>query len=220
MDNIISTAVKRLDAVLPLVAGLKSVGRDDATLYCKLLNSYARTGRALSRYETAAQVSHAQRSLANLAGHKLIVLDAEGNPTGVYPFTSEQREHKVHINDITVHCMCALDALAVSPMFEQPTVIDSQCRVSGNPVHIEQHGTDILAGTTEAWFGIDWGAANSGSVCAESLCMEMIFLINAPTAREWLTTSPDSREIFELTAAIGFAAEFFVPLAKQCREYC
>ena len=56
-----------------------------------------------------------------IANSKLIVLDSAGNPVGAYPFTSEQREHRVHINNVTAYCMCALDALAVSPMFNKPT---------------------------------------------------------------------------------------------------
>ena len=89
-------------------------------------------------------------------GSKLIVLDADGNPAGAYPFTSEEREHKVHVNGVTVHCMCALDALAVSPMFNTPTMIDSQCRLTGKKIHIDQNGTEFSGGTLDVWFGINW----------------------------------------------------------------
>jgi len=153
----------------------------------------------------------------NIAENRLIVLDADGNPSGAYPFTSEEREHKVQINGVTVHCMCALDALAVSPMFKRPSVIDSRCRVTGSPVSLEQNGADFNDGTVGAWFGINWGAAATDTVCAESLCMEMIFLINETVARGWLAESPDTREIFDLPAAVAFAAGFFVPLAEHCR---
>jgi mercuric reductase len=114
--------------------------------------------------------------------------------------------------------MCALDALAVSPMFNTPTVIDSQCRVTGEKIHIEQNGTDFSGATLDAWFGINWGAASTDTVCAESLCMEMMFLANESVAREWLAESPETRDIFDLPAAIEFAAAFFVPLAENCRQ--
>ena len=218
MHTEVTTALKRLNAILPLVAGLKSLSDEDASLYCKLINSYAEQGRTLSRDEAAALVTDAQQSLTNIAVSKLIVLDADGNPAGAYPFTSEEREHKVTINGVTAHCMCALDALAVSPMFNTPTVIDSQCRVTGEKIHIEQNGTDFSGGTLDAWFGINWGAASTDTVCAESLCMEMIFLANESVAREWQAESPDTREIFDLPAAIEFAAAFFVPLAENCRQ--
>jgi hypothetical protein len=214
----VNAAVKRLDSILPLVTGLKSLSSDDAALYCKLLNNYIQRGHTLTRCEVAESVKNAEQSLTNIAKSKLIVLDAEGNPSGAYPFTSEEREHKVNINGVTLHCMCALDALAVSPMFDSPTVIDSQCRVTGKPVHLEQNGTTFSSGTLEAWFGINWGAAATDTVCAESLCMEMMFLANETVAREWLTESPETREIFDLPSAVAFAAGFFVPLAQCCRQ--
>jgi len=217
MHTEVNTALKRLDSILPLISGLKSLSGDDAALYCKLINSYVQQGRTLTRQDVDELVGNAEQALNNIVGSKLIVLDADGNPAGAYPFTSEEREHKVHVNDVTVHCMCALDALAVSPMFNKPTVIDSQCRVSGEKVHIEQNGTEFSGGTLEVWFGINWGAAATDTVCAASLCMEMMFLANENVARDWLAESPDTREIFDLPSAVEFAAGFFVPLAENCQ---
>jgi mercuric reductase len=217
MNTEVNSALKRLDSILPLLSGLKSLNGDDATLYCKLLNSYVQQGRTLTREEVGAFVGNPEQTLNNIVASKLIVLDADGNPAGAYPFTSEEREHKVRINAVTAHCMCALDALAVSPMFNTPTVIDSQCRSTGVRIHIEQSGTTFTSGTLDAWFGINWGAAASDTVCAASLCMEMMFLANKSVAREWLAESPETREIFDLTSAVEFAAGFFVPLAENCR---
>ena len=217
MNPKVNTALKRLDSILPLISGLKSLSGDDAALYCKLVNSYAQQGRALRLQEVGELVGNPEQALNNIVGSKLIVLDADGNPAGAYPFTSEEREHKVHLNGVRVHCMCALDALAVSPMFNTPTVIDSQCRSTGGKVHIEQSGTEFSAGTLDVWFGINWGAAASDSVCAESLCMEMMFLANQSVALEWVAGSPETREIFDLPSAVDFAAAFFVPLAENCR---
>lgn len=217
MNTQVSEALKRLNDILPLEAGLKALSDDDAALYCKLLNSYVERGSTLTRDEVAELVEDADQALYNVVASKLIVLDDAGNPSGAYPFTSEVREHKVHINGVTAHCMCALDALAVSPMFDVHTEIDSQCRVTGEAIHIEQDGTTFRAGTLEAWFGINWGAAKTDTVCAASLCMEMMFLASETVANEWLAESPETREIFDLPSAVEFAAAFFVPLAKHCR---
>ena len=217
MDNKITTALQRLDSILPLLSGLQALSNEDAGLYCKLLNSYVQQGQTLSREEVNGIVANPEQSLSNIVASKLIVLDADGNPAGAYPFTSQVREHKVHINGVTAHCMCALDALSVSPMFNTPTVIDSECRVTGDEIHIEQDGTDFSGGSLDAWFGINWGAAADDLVCAESLCLEMMFLKNAETASQWLAESPATREIFALPAAVEFAAAFFVPLAENCR---
>ena len=130
----VSDALKRLNDILPLQDGLKSLSDDDAALYCKLLNSYVERGSTLTRDEVAELVDDAEQSLYNVVASKLIVLDEAGNPSGAYPFTSEEREHKVRINGVTTHCMCALDALAVSPMFDTTTEIDSLCRVTGEAI--------------------------------------------------------------------------------------
>ena len=218
MNPQVSTALKRLDSILPLLDGLNSLSDEDAALYCKLLNSYVEQGRTLTRDEVADLVSDAEQSLANIVESKLVVLDADGNPAGAYPFTSEEREHKVHISGVTAHCMCALDALSVSCMFNTPTVIDSECRVTKEAIHIQQDGTRFSGGTIDAWFGINWGAAASDTTCAASLCMEMMFLANEKVANEWLAESADTREIFDLASAAEFAAGFFVPLADNCRQ--
>ena len=217
MNTEVNTALKRLNSILPLTSGLNSLSVDDAALYCKLINSYVQQGRTLTRDEVGEIVGNAEQALNNIVDSKLIVLDADGNPAGAYPFTSEEREHKVHVNGVTVHCMCALDALAVSPMFNTPTMIDSQCRLTGKKIHIDQNGTEFSGGTLDVWFGINWGAAASDTVCAESLCMEMMFLANESVAREWVAESPEKREIFDLPSAVDFAAGFFVPLAENCR---
>jgi mercuric reductase len=217
MDTKVNTALKRLDSILPLLSGLQSLNSEDAGLYCKLLSSYVAQGRTLSRNEVAGIVDNADQSLSNVVKSKLIVLDADGDPSGAYPFTSQEREHKVHINGVTAHCMCALDALSVSPMFNTPTLIDSECRVTGEKIHLEQSGTGFTGGTLDCWFGINWGAAADDSVCAESLCLEMMFLANEDIANQWLAESPDTREIFDLQSAVEFSAAFFVPLAENCR---
>lgn len=216
MDNKINIALERLNDILPLQSGLQSLSHEDARLYCKLLNSYAEQGRTLTLDEVKEVIGNAEQSLRNVVDSKLIVLDAEGNPAGAYPFTSQQREHQANINGITAHCMCALDALAVSTMFNKPTVIDSECSVTGEIIHISQHGTKITGGAKDAWFGINWGAATNSIACAESLCLEMMFLINAEVAHQWLVESPNTREIFDLQSAVKFAAAFFAPLAENC----
>jgi alkylmercury lyase len=217
MDNKVKTALQRLDSILPLLSGLQSLSSEDAALYCKLLNAFVQLGHTLSRDEVATVVDNTEQALNNIVASKLIVLDADGNPSGAYPFTSQERVHKVHINGVTAHCMCALDSLAVSPMFNTPTAIDSECRATGEKIHIEQSGTAITGGTLQTWFGINWGAATDDVVCAESLCLEMVFLANEDVANQWLTESPDTREIFDLHSAVEFAAAFFVPLAENCR---
>jgi mercuric reductase len=110
--------------------------------------------------------------------------------------------------------MCALDALAVSPMFGMQTQINSQCRVSSDPVHIVQSGKKIdnLNEVKDTQFGIAWGASNKHVCVADSLCMEMMFLRDTHVANQWLDEDPENRETFTLSEAVEFADQFFTPL--------
>jgi hypothetical protein len=64
-------------------------------------------------------------------------------------------------------------------------------------------------------FGIDWGTVESDSCCADSLCMEMLFLKDNKIAQQWLKNNPKGREVFTLKQAVEFASRFFVPLMSN-----
>lgn len=210
----VDKALARLIAVLPLKEKQQSCGREIADLHRRVLRSFVERGKILSRAEMAAIVADVGRAVEVLKKNDMVVFSCGGEPIGAYPFTMEEREHKVRVGDNTVSAMCALDALAVSPMFGIKTEISSKCRATGTPVYIKQDGLAIenpdQAGDTR--FGIVWGAASSCSCCANSLCMEMMFLRDNRVAEEWLSTDPANREVFTLAEAIDFGARFFVPL--------
>lgn len=216
MSTKVDAAVERLNSILPLAASQRSLSEEVARVYQAILRSYVERGRTLSRDEIAQQVSDLDASIKQLRDRDMVVFDANGEPVGAYPFTMEQREHEVTVNGHKVHCMCALDALAVSPMFDLETSIRSRCRVSAEPLRIRQNGRDIIDGGDhpDLFFGISWNAASS-SCCATSLCTEMIFLKDAQTAAHWLSEDPGNREIFDLRDAVDFAADFFTPLVAE-----
>lgn len=119
----------------------------------------------------------------------------------------EVREHVVKVNG---HQVYALDALAVSPMFGMDTQIYSRCRVTGDPIYLQQSGSTIenQDKLDDIHLGIAWGATDAGSSCASSLCGEMMFLKDSQIARQWLAAEPEGREIFTLQEAIEFAGRF------------
>lgn len=210
----IEKALNRLTSLLPLQARQQDCSNEIKTLHQQTIGSFVRQGRILSREQMAEHVGDLNEAIKVLKGNDLVVFSEDGEPVGAYPFTMEAREHKVHINGHQVHAMCALDALAVSPMFGMETQVSSICRVSGDPVTIEQSGQTIKNQdeASDIHFGIIWGAADAGIVCADSLCMEMMFLRDGDVARHWLAGDPGNREIFTLQEAVEFGARFFVPL--------
>ncbi|MFK5985492.1 MAG: organomercurial lyase [Pseudomonadota bacterium] len=214
MNKKIKNALKRLNDILPLYEKQQQSGEQIKLLHQHILRSFVTQGRILSREEMAEYVDNLDEAINILSNNDMVTFSETGTPMGAYPFTMEVLEHKVQVNGFTVHAMCALDALAVSSMFNIKTQITSLCRVTAEPINIEQSGEAIenISQTTNIHFGIIWAAADASSSCADSLCMDMIFLKDKNTAQQWLMDSPENREIFTLTEAVEFSSRFFTPL--------
>ena len=207
-------ALNRLQAILPLKERQEDCSRQIKELHQQVLRSFVTRGRILTREEMAQQVSNLEDAVSVLKSHDMVVFSGDGEPVGAYPFTMEEREHKVQVNGHQVYAMCALDALAVSPMFGMKTQTTSRCRITGDPVSIQQSG-ETIENPDEAGdihFGINRGAENAASCSPDSQWMEMKFLKDGETARQWLAADPPNREVFTLQEAVEFGARFFVPL--------
>lgn len=207
-------ALRRLQRILPLEERQNECSAEIRELHQLVLRSFVDRGRILSREEMAQHVNDLDNAVEVLKNREMMIFSASGDPIGAYPFTMESREFEVRINGHQVHAMCALDALAVSPMFAMRTQIASRCRITGDPVYIYQSGKTIEnpdeAG--DIHFGMNWGATDADSSCAASLCLEMIFLRDGRIARQWHAEDTENRETFTLPEAVEFAGRLFVPL--------
>lgn len=213
-DMKINSAVERLNRILPLAARHHALDTSLQDLHKTILHAYVHRGRTLNRNEMALLVDNIDAAVKILQHNDLVVFDASGEPIGAYPFSMSERDHRVTVNGHSVNCMCALDALAVSPMFNLPTTVSSICHVTHAPITLQlsESGSCIGHQAGDVHFGINWDAASDNSCCADSLCTEMVFLKDATIANTWLSVAPDQRQIFTLHEAMGFAARFFVPL--------
>lgn len=142
----------------------------------------------------------------------MVLNDAGTTVVGAYPVTTVVTPHRIRVNFHTLYAMCALDALAVAPMFAADVDIDSRCHVSNLPVRIQmkdhvvvdmQPGTDLIV-------GVRWQKPVGSA--ARSLCLDMVFLRNTAIAIEWQAGDCDTISLFGLSDAVEFAAGFFRPL--------
>lgn len=213
MGDKVQRALNRLQRVLPLHENQKQCDPSVKRLHQQLLRAFVTRSHPLPRAEMAEFVTDVPAALALLCNYDMVTLSLSGELTGVYPFTTEDRGHRVHVNGQEVHAMCAVDALAVAPMFQTSTHIASRCRVTDAPLAIDMVGETVqhLDAVRDVHIGIDWAATDGASCCADSLCTEMIFLSDQATAVRWLSNQGD-REIFTLEEAIQLASSFFVPL--------
>jgi mercuric reductase len=209
-------ALNRLKSILPLKDRQDACSKQIKELHQQVLRSFVDKGRILTREEMGQQVSNLENAISVLKEKDMVVFSNDGNPVGAYPFTMEEREHVVRVRGHQVHAMCALDALSISPMFRVETQITSRCRVTGDPISIKQSGETIenLDEASDVHFGIIWGAENTDSCCADSLCMEMVFLKDSGISQQWLADDPDNREVFTLQEAVEFGGRFFAPLVS------
>ncbi len=180
-----------------------------------ILKSYVELGRTLNRDEISEHVEDIDEAINTLRSNDMVVFDSNDEPIGAYPFTMERREHMIKVNEHTIHSMCALDALAISPMFNINTHIDSKCHVTGERISIDQLDQEVLNKNENegVHFGLNWNSA-ANNCCATSLCTEMIFLKDKKIADAWLSEDKENREIFTLEDAIDFGTQFFKPLVS------
>jgi mercuric reductase len=134
---------------------------------------------------------------------------------GAYPMTTERTPHRVTANGIAVNAMCAVDALAISPLFGGETLIESRCHATGVPILIRQRGMQIVdvAPSSDVRVGIRWQSFSANA--AHTLCTEMVFLKDAETAARWRSSDPSSIDLFTLAEAIELGSAFFQPLLEE-----
>ncbi|MEO1889392.1 MAG: organomercurial lyase [Cycloclasticus sp.] len=214
MTEKLSNALNRLRQILPLKERQDTCSADIKQLHQQILWSFVDKGRAPSRDEMTRHVSDVSGALTLLNKKDMVTLSTKGELTGAYPFSVVERDHIVQVNGHDMYVMCALDALAVAPMFQLPTAVRSNCALTDEPVMINMLGEDILnlEETSDVHVGITWSATDTAFCCADSLCREMVFLKGEATAERWLVEKVESREIFRLPEATQFASRFFRPL--------
>lgn len=213
MNTKVQKAVDHLNKILPLAERQKKLSHELVNVYQMILKSYIELGRTLNKAEIAKQVGNIDEAINTLRSNDMVVFDSNDEPVGAYPFTMEQRDHKIRVNDHTIHSMCALDALAISPMFKVKTHIESKCHVTGDTISIDQLDQEVLNKNEneKLHFGISWNSA-ANNCCATSLCTEMIFLKDKEIADTWFSEDRKNREIFNIDEAIDFSSQFFKPL--------
>lgn len=211
----VAEAILRLRRLLPLQERQRALPPEGLLVHRAILHAFAAGGRPLTTDDVGKLVVDAPSWLRRLQRQDLLILDAEGDPAGAYPFTMEETLHRLTINGRNLYAMCALDALAVGPMFGIEVQIHSLCRVSGEAICLQQKGMELAPEQpgVEILLGIGW--QKPGACAARSICRDMVFLKGQDRARLWQENGPEGAEVFSLPEAIRLASAFFLPLIKD-----
>jgi len=195
------------------------IGDEEETLRRTILRLYANGGRAPSSQaladETGFSPSEIFSLLRSLEKRDLIVLgETDGAIEGAYPFTDRKSGHRVHVNNVVLNAMCAIDALGVGAMLGVNTVIESNCRQCGRELNIQtkDRGRAIHMALPDGV--IVWAGFQDIDGCAaDTQCTLMAFFCSDDHLDLWRQGNAAGARGHRLSAAEGLeaGAAIFVP---------
>lgn len=203
----VEIGLEKLNSLLPLTQRQQDLEPQQREAHQKILNSFAYSGKAPTDIEPS--------TLKILAENDLVVLDDnQQDVIGAYPFSVRETAHHVTNENIDIYAMCAFDAVAIAPVFKVKANIVSHCHVSNETIEIVQDANEVVSAkpSNDIYIGIRWQSACS--CAAESLCMEMLYLKDEATAKQWQGGNEDY-SIYPLPDAIEFATRYFKPLISD-----
>jgi hypothetical protein len=210
----VEEAFVRLNSLLPLAVRQAELDPPFRALHRAILRWLAIEGESpsLAALLVEAGVADGAAALEQLRAADLVVVNGGGRIVGAYPITLEITAHRVTLDGRTRYAMCAVDALAIGPMFNLGTRIESRCHTCAAPLSFAQDDQRIRPAhlLRDVHVGIAWQA--TGGCAAHSLCREMLFFCSASHAASWQAVSRERNSVLSLSQAIEFAKRFFLPL--------
>jgi hypothetical protein len=159
-----------------------------------ILRAFATTGRPPAASDldavTAGTGRGSQEVLTALHEADAIRLASDGQIAVAYPFSVVPTRHRVRIGDsVEVYAMCAIDALGISSMLGQDTVITSVDVTSGQPITVATRDghTRWEPATAVIFIGADSGGGPSADCC----CDYLNFFTDQHAAQAWTRGHPD-----------------------------
>jgi hypothetical protein len=196
------------------------LSRPGRLVHQAILGAFASTGQspscaALDQVAGAAGVELAA-ALAELNGADLIVLDPRGELLAAYPFSAAPTPHRLALGSgVSVHAMCAIDALGVSAMLGQPVTVTSAEPDTGRQVTVQVDGDQA---TWQPPTALVLAAATS-DCCAPSAqrtCGYINFFATDAAALTWAGHHPElSWALLDQPQALATAIAEFGPLLRD-----
>lgn len=165
-------------------------------LYFWILRRFAAGGRpsnAETRHAAGELGLDAESALGTFAAQDLVHLDRSGEIDVAYPFSGRPTAHRVRFpSGHEAYAMCAIDALGLAPMFEQPIGVASRDPRDGRDiaVHLTPSGD---AGWTPEPAVVLAGAIDRRGASCQSCCPVLNFFASAESAEGWLDEHPHVR---------------------------
>jgi hypothetical protein len=191
----------------------------ERALYFWILRGFAERGRP-TREELGRKAEQLglelEPVLATLRREDLVHLGGEGEITAAYPFSGVATAHRVRFPDgQEAFAMCAIDALGIAPMLDQPIEITSHDPLSDEPfrAHLTADGSASWQPETAVVVaGVNDRAADSCNRC----CPVLNFFASTENAERWLDEHPEVRgHVITIQDAIAAGRAIFADVLTE-----
>jgi mercury(II) reductase len=175
-----------------------------------LLQLHTEGGRAPAMRALAERaglsVAAVRPLLKELQRRDLVVLDGE-RIVGAYPFTDEDRGHRVTLEGRVLNAMCAVDALGIGAMIGRDTAIASACRHCGEAIRIATRDQGRALTRVEPEGAVMWQSVRYDGACAaNSLCAATVFFCSDDHLTAWRRDCSANEPGFRLSIVEGLEA--------------
>lgn len=190
------------------------------TLHRTILHHFIEMGQAPSLADLALVLTcspfEVEAMLTELAAKCLYRDRASGEILAAYPFSAPPTSHRLGLlNGREVFAMCAIDALGISAMLDQPVMIHSHCVQCGAPILLEvqdERLATIQPPSVVVWYQ----SAAADCVPAVAKCPGINFFCQAAHRVAWSNAHLDSEgDELTLATALERGAKIFRYLLRD-----
>ncbi|MGH8985219.1 MAG: alkylmercury lyase family protein [Acidimicrobiia bacterium] len=187
--------------------------------YFWILRHFATSGRP-SPVETRTAAGELglelESALESLARDDLVHVDATGEIAVTYPFSGHPTVHRVRFpSGREAHAMCAIDALGIAPMFEQPITVDSRDPLTGHEIQVRVGQNGDAQWSPQSAVVVAGAIEREGNSC-QSCCPVLNFFASSSNAERWLDEHPYVRgQVITMQEAILAGRAVFGEVLKD-----
>jgi len=145
---------------------------------------------------------------------------ADGRIRAAYPLSGVPTRHRLSIGRATTYVNCAIDALGVPFMVDEPVRIESECAQCGRPVAVQMRGDAVLAADPAApvvLYVAPGGCCEAGPAVL-TRCPYINFFCDDEHATRWQASHPERPvSVLRFTEAVAQARERFDMVIRLAR---
>jgi len=145
---------------------------------------------------------------------------ADGMLRAAYPLSGVPTRHRLSIGRATAYANCAIDALAVPFMVDEPVRIESECPHCGGLINVQMSGDRVLAAQPAALIVLYMapGECCDAGPAVLTRCPYINFFCEDEHATRWRTAHPERPgSLLPLAEAITRSRERFALVIRLVR---